>query len=127
MNSPLTSEKVTSAEIMTQAQVFASAWSLVGGCFDSGSGLEDAEEAKAELRAMVEQLQQESTDRFNAGVNIAAERASMRRALEVCGRYLATLNSGGTDGYNASCRVVEEALGLDSLHQLKRAAERSES
>jgi len=39
--------------VMEQAQVFASAWSLVGSRFDSGSGLEDAEQAKAELRAML--------------------------------------------------------------------------
>lgn len=39
--------------IMTQAQVFASAWSLVGGPFDKGSLLEEAEQTKAELRGMV--------------------------------------------------------------------------
>ena len=39
--------------VMGQAQVFASAWSLVGGRFDSGNGLADAEEAKKELRAML--------------------------------------------------------------------------
>jgi hypothetical protein len=39
--------------VMEQAQVFASAWSLVGSRFDSGNGLEDAEQAKAELRAML--------------------------------------------------------------------------
>jgi len=36
-----------------QARVFASAWSVVDGRFDSGNGLEDAEQAKAELRAML--------------------------------------------------------------------------
>ncbi len=40
--------------IMEQAQVFASAWSLVGGPFDQGNALENAEEAKAELREMLE-------------------------------------------------------------------------
>jgi hypothetical protein len=39
--------------VMEQAQIFASSWSLVGGQFDSGNGLEDAEQAKAELRAML--------------------------------------------------------------------------
>jgi hypothetical protein len=39
--------------VMEQAQVFASAWSLVGGRFDSGNGLEEAKQAKAELRAML--------------------------------------------------------------------------
>lgn len=43
-------------QIMEQAQVFASAWSLVGGKFDDGNGLSDAEDAKAELRTMVRSL-----------------------------------------------------------------------
>ena len=41
---------------MEQAQVFASAWSLVGGRFDGGSAMDDAEEAKSELRVMVASL-----------------------------------------------------------------------
>lgn len=40
--------------VMEQAQVFASAWALVDGPFDSGNALENAEEAKAELRDMLE-------------------------------------------------------------------------
>ena len=44
----------TPALLMEQAQVFASAWSLVGGCFDSGNLLAEAEAAKAELRQMIE-------------------------------------------------------------------------
>jgi hypothetical protein len=39
--------------VMEQAQVFASAWSLVGSRFDSGNGLENAEEEKKALRAML--------------------------------------------------------------------------
>lgn len=42
--------------LMEQAQVFASAWSLVGGPFDSGNALENAEDAKEELREMLEQF-----------------------------------------------------------------------
>ena len=45
-------EEATAA-IMAQAQVFASAWSLVGGRFDTGTALDDANDAKAELRTMV--------------------------------------------------------------------------
>lgn len=41
-------------EIMSQAQVFASAWSLVGGPFDRGDELANAQARKAELRALVE-------------------------------------------------------------------------
>lgn len=40
--------------IMSQAQVFASAWSLVGGPFDQGDALAYAEEEKDELREMLE-------------------------------------------------------------------------
>lgn len=40
--------------IMEQAQVFASAWSLVGGPFDDGSAQAHAAEAKDELREMLE-------------------------------------------------------------------------
>lgn len=43
--------------IMEQAQAFASAWSLVGGIFDGGDGMERAEEEKAELQRMVEELE----------------------------------------------------------------------
>jgi hypothetical protein len=39
--------------VMEQAQVFASAWSLVGSRFDDGSAIEDAEDSKAELRSML--------------------------------------------------------------------------
>jgi hypothetical protein len=40
-------------EVMSQAQVFASAWSLVGGRFDDGNAMTDAEQAKQELRSML--------------------------------------------------------------------------
>lgn len=39
--------------VMSQAQVMASAWSLVGSCFDSGGAMQDFEEAKEELRTML--------------------------------------------------------------------------
>lgn len=44
-------------KIKDQAQVYASAWSLVGGRFDRGGMLEQAEEAKAELFAAIDELQ----------------------------------------------------------------------
>lgn len=40
-------------KVMEQAQVFASAWSLVGSRFDRGGELENAEEQKRQLRAFV--------------------------------------------------------------------------
>ena len=49
-------------EIMWQAQVFASAWSLVGGRFDNGNRLTEAEEAKAELLQMVAAAMKERED-----------------------------------------------------------------
>ena len=51
----LTDEQKTWAvnQLMEQAQVFASAWSLVGGKFDFGNALEEAEQAKSELREMI--------------------------------------------------------------------------
>jgi hypothetical protein len=44
------------AEIMEQAQVFASSWALVGSRFDNGTALDDAKEALEELRVMVSSL-----------------------------------------------------------------------
>ncbi len=47
-------EEISIDTIMSQAQVFASAWALVGGTFDDGHAIENAEEAKVELREMLE-------------------------------------------------------------------------
>jgi hypothetical protein len=44
-------------EIMELAQVFASAWSLVGSRFDDGNMLHEAETAKKELRQMIASYQ----------------------------------------------------------------------
>lgn len=44
----------TPDEIMHQAQVYASAWSLVGGAFDDGSFHDAALEEKCDLKAMLE-------------------------------------------------------------------------
>lgn len=62
---PLTDEQAKQAseaieQIMEHAQVFASAWSLVGGRFDLGNAMEDAEQAKIELRTMVASLAREA-------------------------------------------------------------------
>ncbi|SEI21413.1 hypothetical protein [Pseudomonas asplenii] len=42
--------------IMEQAQVFASAWALVGGPFDKGNALENAEDEKIQLHDMLEEF-----------------------------------------------------------------------
>jgi hypothetical protein len=49
----MSTEVMKLQEIMTQAQVFASAWSLVGGRFDGGNAMDEAEVAKNELYQMV--------------------------------------------------------------------------
>lgn len=60
-------------EIMESAQVFASAWSLVGGQFDFGNGMQRAEAAKADLKEMVAEL--------------VAERDELMKALRLWMRY----------------------------------------
>jgi hypothetical protein len=50
--------------VMEQAQVFASAWSLVGGRFDDGSAMDDAEVAKNELRQMLATPPKREQERF---------------------------------------------------------------
>lgn len=43
-------------QLMEQAQVFASAWSLIEGPFSSESSLDDANDEKAELEGMLDSL-----------------------------------------------------------------------
>ena len=50
---------ITIKDLMEQAQVFASAWSLVGGVFDKGDQLRVAEDEKARLEDMLEEFQEE--------------------------------------------------------------------
>ena len=47
---------MSTEKIMEQAQVFASAWSVVGGPFDGGDAMEVATQEKDELRRMVAEL-----------------------------------------------------------------------
>lgn len=58
---------VTLDDVMSQAQVFASSWSLVGGQFDDGTMLEVAEQEKSDLRAMVAQLAGQSAVETTTG------------------------------------------------------------
>lgn len=51
---------ITIEQIMEQAQVYASAWSLVGGPFDQGNLLQLAEEEKERLEEMLEDFQEET-------------------------------------------------------------------
>lgn len=47
---------MSTEKIMEQAQVFASAWSVVGGPFDGCDAMEVATQEKDELRRMVAEL-----------------------------------------------------------------------
>jgi hypothetical protein len=65
---------LTPENVMDQAQVFASAWSLVGGRFDAGCALDAANMAKADLRQMV--------TGFAAQAPSQQDRAVMQQALD---------------------------------------------
>lgn len=62
------------AAIMEQAQVFASAWSLVGGRFDDGTGHDAAIAEKEELRRMLRTLSAERD-------SLRADFAALQHAL----------------------------------------------
>jgi chromosome segregation ATPase len=67
-------------QIMEQAQVFASAWSLVGGMLDSGNALEDAETEKRDLRQTVTDAL-ESLQSENAELRQLAERVKLEAQM----------------------------------------------
>ena len=67
---------MSTEKIMEQAQVFASAWSVVGGPFDGGDAMEVATQEKDELRRMVGALAAERDA-------LAAELAEMKRMTGV--------------------------------------------
>lgn len=60
---------ITIDTLMEQAQVFASAWSLVGGIFDQGNQMQIAEQEKTRLEDMLEDFQ-EQTDTTAAPGNL---------------------------------------------------------
>ncbi len=60
---------ITINNLMEQAQVYASAWSLVGGMFDQGNQLQLAQEEKVRLEEMLEDFQ-EQTDANAAPGNL---------------------------------------------------------
>nr|WP_298165246.1 hypothetical protein [uncultured Pseudomonas sp.] len=53
---PTENQPITIDSLMKQAQVFASSWSLVGGRFDNGNQLHQADQEKTDLRQMLEQF-----------------------------------------------------------------------
>ncbi|MEJ6655072.1 MAG: host nuclease inhibitor protein [Pseudomonas sp.] len=74
-------------QLMEQAQVFASAWSLVGGPLDSGHALDNAEEAKDELREMIDDL----CEQCSSQINDMGE--SVQKLIEWHGRQVGQLNN----------------------------------
>lgn len=65
---------ITIEMLMEQAQVYASAWSLVGGVFDQGNQLQVANEEKARLEDMLQEFLEESdADASNDDMEFIAE------------------------------------------------------
>jgi hypothetical protein len=99
--------KTPADHIMDQAQVFASAWSLVGGVFDSGNAMADAEEAKEELRDMVDGLLQSHVEQIE-GVADAVESLVDWHANKI--RQLQELKDGAVAGttidFGGDCTVT---------------------
>ena len=72
---------MSTEKIMEQAQVFASAWSLVGGRFDNGGMVEIATEEKAELKTAIEALVQQRDKYQRAADAMAMSHKVERDAL----------------------------------------------
>ena len=54
---PTTADSAAAVEtIMSEAQIFASAWAFVDGPFDQGQGMDEANEAKDQLRLVVQRV-----------------------------------------------------------------------
>ena len=70
---------MTTNEILEQAQVFASAWSLVGSRFDSGDGIDCANKEEERLGQMIDELVKERGAYAN---NLDEHRLASLRALE---------------------------------------------
>lgn len=95
MNQPMT---YSVEQIMEQAQVFASAWALVGSPFDAGDQLEAAELEKDLLTAMVvHALEQENAAKSMTSKhcsNLADEGVSANAVASVSGVpiFVASIN-----------------------------------
>ena len=63
---------MSTEKIMEQAQVFASAWSLVGSRFDFGDAIDNANEEEERLGQMIEELVKDRDDYAKAADTQAA-------------------------------------------------------
>jgi hypothetical protein len=112
-------------QIMTQVQVFAPAWALVGGRFDNGDMLETANEEKAELKTAIEALVQERDAlklRLLETVNVFAKEFDRHRAecdtYQVEADKLAAENKVLRDAWSA------EPVGYISEHEKDSAMDK---
>ncbi|WP_241130505.1 hypothetical protein [Achromobacter xylosoxidans] len=99
--------------IMEQAQVFASAWSFLGGPFDNGSGLETAEREKANLRALLSKLR----------AAVADERISLRGAANLAfnAPHECKPAKGAEKQYSDAIQALQSALH-DIAYMVNRTA-----
>ncbi|MGY6270857.1 hypothetical protein ACXIUT_14285 [Achromobacter denitrificans] len=99
--------------IMEQAQVFASAWSFLGGPFDNGSGLETAEREKANLRALLYKLR----------APVADERIGLRGAANLAFNALHECKpaKGAEKQYSDAIQALQSALH-DIAYTVNRTA-----
>ena len=103
---------MSTEKIMEQAQVFASAWSVVGGPFDGGDAMEVATQEKDELRRMVAELVEER-DALAAKLKDAEhDRDEFRRVMNGFAEKMAELE-GQTDNLLSTCHRL--ALELECL------------
>ena len=77
---------MTTKEILEQAQVFASAWSLVGSRFDSGDAIDSANNEEERLGQMIDELVKERNAYAKAADEMAAAHKVERDALKDAAR-----------------------------------------
>ncbi|BBT16255.1 hypothetical protein WP8S17C03_23040 [Metapseudomonas otitidis] len=117
------SDVINVRTLMEQAQVYASAWSLVGGPFDSGDQLEAAVAEKAqlqemleefcsrtELRELAEQLIQWHTDKVERFEFVLGMRADTEVKLQ-SGDETVTLSGDRLKGFRIGMTIAREWLG----------------
>ena len=77
---------MTTKEILEQAQVFASAWSLVGSRFDSGDAIDSANNEEERLGQMIDELVKERNAYAKCADDMAAAHKVERDALKDAAR-----------------------------------------
>lgn len=142
-------ERPAIERLMEQAQVFASAWSIIGGPFDFGSAPANAEEARAELRMMIEaelaiaaagrlsiRLEGDAYD-LGRGLYMQLVYAALGQALsqlqqrapttEASGAALGMLTGFMAGAFANAVQIVGGAAAGDLFSQLAKAADMAEA